>query len=520
MKRYISLACVALIVVMCLVNPVSAAETSVGAVDLLSLGYIEANGTNVENFRINLAANRTGSIWFPVDLSFALGKFELLIITSDPTITFSRSDGAVTYTTEQSPLGDNYYVVKGDFSGRGKTLNYTSSGTSSSDYCFIVSAKAVPIGYSVVEVPFNLELWDASSGTLLDGDEYTYRYEFWDDPILTEYDGILARQIRIYPDKEDLAGLDYFDLDLYMQNLEIDSISASFGGNALDILYTETIIGDGVISDPFTDGAFDRSYAVYKVVIRVDVSGINLLDGLPTVFITYNSNNIMNVRPYLYVYGINAGKFWSSTEPEVTFLYRIWNSVTTGFSNVGTWLSTLGNNITSNFDRLGVWVTNLISSNIQQAQNIITSLSTNFDTYFTKLGVWFANQNTLLSNKFNDLHSMISSKINDLHTMMVNKFDALEAAIRGDTGPGDKFQDEVDQKDQQLENMADVMESVTQPALDSINVAADSMVDPNVLAVSMSGLTSVIGDTGSIFYQMIVMSIMMSTAGFVLFGKR
>lgn len=522
MKRVSVFLCAALILVTCLTDPVSAAETSVGAVDLLSLGYIEVNNANVENFRINLAANRTGSIWFPVDLSFALGKFELLIITSDPTITFKRSDNAVTYTTEKSPLGDNYYVVKGDFSGRGKTLNYTSSGTSSSDYCFIVSAKAVPIGYEVVEVPFLFQVFDASSGYQMVNEPDVYRYEFWDEPYYDEFDDMYARQIRIYPDKEDLAGLDYFDLDLYMQNLEIESVSASFGGNALDVSYTESFIGDGIFNDPITDGSYDKdkTYGVYKVVLRVDVSGINLLEGSPTVFINYNANNYGSTRPYVYVYGINAGKYWSSTEPEITYLFRIWNSVKSGFANVGTWFSNLGSSITSafdtNFTKLSVWLSNMIDSNIQQAQNIMSNISSNFD----KLGVWFSNQNTLISNKFNDLHTMISGKINDLHTMMVNKFNALEAAIRGDTAPGESFQDQVDQKDQQLENMADVMESVTQPALDSVNVAADSMVDSNVLAVSMSGLTSVIGDTGSIFYQMIVMSIMMSTAGFVLFGKR
>lgn len=537
MRRVSLFLCAALILVTCLANPVYASEVgSVGAVDLLGLGYIEANGSNVENMRVNLGSNPSGSIWFPVEFPFGLGEFELLVMTSDPNLTFKRSDNAVTYDKVQSLLGENYYVVRGNFSGRGKTLNYTSSG-SSGDYFFILSAKAMPLNYGIVDIPFRFQVWDASNGELLDDGTYTEDAEYWDDPFYTDYDGILARQIRIYPDKEDLAGLDYFDLDLYFMNLEIDSISASFGGNALDVQYTETIINDGMMSDPVTEGVYERPYPVYKVVLRVDVSAINLLDGLPTVFITYTTNNYMDARPYVYVYGINAGKFWDSTAPEVTLLYRIYNSVVSGFSNVGTWFTNLGNKISNGFAeniaainegnrKVGVWLSNVMTTiqsgftdniaSINEANrkvgvwlsNFITAMNDKFDYHFANLGIWITNQNTLLANKFNDQYNML-----------VRESGELEAAIRGDTAPGESFQDNVAGKDQQFDQMADVMESVTQPGLDSIDVSADQLVDSQVLGVSMAGLTSII-QPGSIFYTMIVMSIMMATASFVLFGKR
>ena len=487
MKRYISLFCVSLIFFMALIQPVSAAEVgSVGAVDLLGLGYIEVNGSNVENMRVNLSAARSGSIWFPVDAPFGLGQFELLVMTSDPSLTFKRSDNAVTYEMFESVLGDNYYVVRGNFSGRGKTLNYTSSGSSSGDYFFVVSAKVMPLNYEIVDVPFDFQVFDAALGSgyqIVDAQD-VYTYEFYDEFYYDEFDDMYQRAIRIYPDKEILAGLDYFDLDIYLENLEIESVSASFKGNALDVSYTEQFIGDGIFNDPIEDGAYDKdkTYGVYKVVIRVDVSGINLLEGLPTVFINYNSNNYGSTRPYVYVYGINAGKYWSATDANTTYLFRIWNKLNSGFASM-----------VSNFAAL--------------ANRIESSMASNFDTYFSKLGVWFTNQNTLIQNKFNDLH-----------TMVVNKFDSLESAIRGDTAPGDAFQDEVDQKDQQLNDMAAIMESVDQPDLNSVNVSADSYVDATVLAASMSGVTSVIG--GPIFLDVIMMSIMMATAGYVLFGKR
>ena len=66
--------------------------------------------------------------------------------------------------------------------------------------------------------------------------------------------------------------------------------------------------------------------------------------------------------------------------------------------------------------------------------------------------------------------------------------------------------------------MAAIMESVDQPDLNSVNVSADTYVDSTVLAASMSGVTSVIG--GPVFLDVIMMSLMMATAGYVLFGKR
>lgn len=496
MKRYISFFCVSLIFVMALIQPVSAAELgSVGAVDLLGLGYIEVNGSNVENMRVNLSVARSGSIWFPLEVPFGLGQFELLVMTSDPSLTFKRSDNAVTYEKFESGLGENYYVVRGNFSGRGKTLNYTSSGSSSGDYFFIVSAKVMPLNYEIVEIPFNFQVFDAGNGYQMVDALNVYRYEFWDEPYYDEFDDMYARQIRIYPDKNDLAGLDYFDLDIYLQNLEIESVSASFGGNALDVSYTEQFIGDGIFNDPIEDGAYDKdkTYGLYKVVLRVDVSGINLLEGSPTVFINYNANNYGNMQPYVYVYGINAGKFWNSTDSNTTYLFRIWNKLTSGFASVVSAIGTCANNI--------------ITSIGNAASTIVSSMDSNFDTYFSKVGIWFSNQNTLIQNKINDLHSMIN-----------REFDALEAAIRGDTAPGDSFQEEVEDKDQQFKDMAAIMESVDQPDLNSVNVSADTYVDSTVLASSMSGLTSVIG--GPLFFDMFVMSIMMCTAGYVLFGKR
>lgn len=88
----------------------------------------------------------------------------------------------------------------------------------------------------------------------------------------------------------------------------------------------------------------------------------------------------------------------------------------------------------------------------------------------------------------------------------------------GMSGAASEFQQQVDEQSQQLQDMAGIMDSVEKPALDSFDVSVDSYVsqtDVTALAAPMAVFFE-----GEIFGSVIMMSILLATAGYVLYGKK
>lgn len=80
------------------------------------------------------------------------------------------------------------------------------------------------------------------------------------------------------------------------------------------------------------------------------------------------------------------------------------------------------------------------------------------------------------------------------------------------------FHDQVDQQGDNLDDMQQVMDSVTKPVLDSVNVDPGSFVNQSDIQLLVSPITAIYDVP--IFKTILLMSIMMATSGYVLFGKR
>lgn len=119
---------------------------------------------------------------------------------------------------------------------------------------------------------------------------------------------------------------------------------------------------------------------------------------------------------------------------------------------------------------------------------------------------------------FNNLISSVSAGFSNINGWISSQTNAIVSAIRGDSAPGNSFQDDVSQKDSELKDMAAIMDSVIKPDINSISVEVNDYVDPNILASSMSGISTVAASP--IFSDVLLMAIILATAGYVLYGKR
>lgn len=453
MKRYVSLACIAMVLVMCLVSPVSASEIEKYYYDFLDFNYV-SDSDNIFRFSV---ADETVNIKAPF---YSDWKYCDIILYSS----FPLSDVRVPDNKSLSiiSLGGGYYRLYGNLSGYYLDhLPLTFLDSTESGYVYFYSVRCVTSAYKSSPVPFE-GVGSYSNGT------FNMSKNFGDDrptrTIFTNSD-IDNRDFILYLSSPNWRAYDYVEFQCYFNVSSIDSISCTIGSYSVpfevNYIYPDSSDQSFYLTISIDCRNLDRSLSDdnYPMVI---ITGTEVFDGVSLVA-------LMDSIGYLYYDEISSD-----------FLL---------FSDL--------------FERLSA--------------------------HFSNLNGWFDTQTVTLSNKIGDVISNLNSnfshlewKIDDLfyalHIWMNEKTDILESAIRGDTSPGNSFQQQVDQKDQQLNDMAAVMESVDQPDLNSVNVSANTYVDGTVLAASMSGITSVFSQ--GLFFDLIVMSIMMATAGYVLFGKR
>ena len=97
-------------------------------------------------------------------------------------------------------------------------------------------------------------------------------------------------------------------------------------------------------------------------------------------------------------------------------------------------------------------------------------------------------------------------------------FDRVIDAIRGDTSSGDSFQDSVEDEINELDQAADIMDSVSRPDINGIDISMDQYASAADLAV-LTAPVSLFFEI-DLFKSILIMSILFATVSFVLFGKR
>lgn len=130
---------------------------------------------------------------------------------------------------------------------------------------------------------------------------------------------------------------------------------------------------------------------------------------------------------------------------------------------------------------------------------------------------WYSIFAAWLSRQYTSIKSTIVSVKDGIVSALTSGFNRL-AELLGASGNTDQFQDDVDQQGDKLDDMQQVMDSVTMPVLDSLNVDPGSFVNQSDVQLLVSPITAIYDVP--IFKTILLMSIMMATSGYVLFGKR
>lgn len=120
----------------------------------------------------------------------------------------------------------------------------------------------------------------------------------------------------------------------------------------------------------------------------------------------------------------------------------------------------------------------------------------------------------------NSVTGYLSKDITETDTLWIKmkKFFTDLFAPDGAQEDADNFESDVNEKNEELGEMTDIMNSVEKPNVEDINMSIDSLVDPSVLAVSTEGLSSILGN--QVILRILILSLTMATVGYVLFGKR
>lgn len=472
MRRYISLACVALIVVMCMAVPVSATETNSGSlINVLDYSTADDSGTNSFGSGGTLVATARYEIPFRPYV-----RFVDIVFTSAngaPSSVYFR-DSLLTLEQITGRLFRAYGYVTVTGSTFDLTFNSDTNGVTYNVVSFYVSTYAS----SAYDIEAYCDIGSVdyiSTIHYVPDDEINYRQflgtENYDDVYLNLY---------LYTD--DWKKYDYIDFQLFLTCGGINSISAMMGSTNIPLEISMTSDNSYVTND-------------YYITIRMDLTGLDrtsndepmiIVEGLVAQGLV-NEVNVYNVSGHVALDNVDPVSYW---------LYSINKTISAGFSSVSSW----------------------ISAQTTAIQTQFTQLKTAISGHFTNLNSWITTQTSAIQTQFTQLKSALSTHFTNLDKWIDSQTAALEAAIRGDTSPGDEFQQEVEDKDQQLDDMAAVMDSVERPELNSVNVSADTYIDTTVLAASTQGLTTVIA--APVFLDVIIMSILMATAGYVLFGKR
>lgn len=127
-----------------------------------------------------------------------------------------------------------------------------------------------------------------------------------------------------------------------------------------------------------------------------------------------------------------------------------------------------------------------------------------------------------LKNNLFSLFSSLSSNLGNWFSGLTLSIESLGQnildAINGDSSVADEFKQQVDESNKELNDMAAVMDSFTTPDVNSINVDVGSYISPT----DLSSLTAPMGMLfeSNIVTTCIIISIIMGTVMFVLYGKR
>ena len=468
MKRIISLCCVCLTLLTALAVPVKATEIANDANWIEVLDYATVNDSGENGFSF------TGSTQISLGLpsSFPLGYIEIIFYSNRTISSVSCGQGPGQRPMTISKISQTYYRAYVNMGGSSRSwttyFNFISADSNNVTRVTLLSCKFATLDVVPWDIPAQCEIVSAEFQDTINyspSDDVNYRIF----QSASNYDDLF---LMCYITVDTWKNYDYIDFQLMFDCFSIDSISASIGSINLPL-------------DVSDYSSSNLGNSTHLISMRLDLSGIQrtttdypMITIMGTLdFDTSNSIDFVNCSGYILT---------SSFEPDVTWLSRIYSLIDL---------------------ELWGWINTQTTYLTQEIQDAVTSISMEFTNLKANIDLSFEN----LVRSLDDWHTSLDTHLETMTTRIVE-------AITGDTVHGENFQEELQYREDDLDDMADVMDSVEMPDIDSIDVDIDSFVDPADVEVLAAPLTVFL--EADLFRTMIIMSILLATVSYTLYGKR
>lgn len=470
MKRYISLTLAAVVLVVSLAVPSHAAENSF-YVDALDYGTAN-NGSNFTNYR-------SGSTTFVFELpsAYVPQGYDILFYSGHAPDRMYIDEGHSQYDLTVYSLGNYMYrAVLNDGYIDGSNVITLVIEDSRGDWIDFLSAKM----FVVPNKSFTLPAYGLVSYG--NGEENTFYYRNDNDYSGCSFPGTdnwLDDAYRAYITLYDVTKFDRIDLQVYLRQLSISSISVTIGNQNI----------------PFTYSYLQSEYTLDSNLVNISIDSFNLAEYSGTMQITILGDVAYFDEAISSITILYSSGFVYANDPSVELHFH---------NKLVSFLSTQFNNISTFFT------------------NLSSSISTNFSNWFSSLSSWIGDNTALIRNDLRDwftsLWSWLDTNTKSITASISSWGQAIVDAINGDASDADDFKQQVDDSNKELNDMAAVMDSFTTPNIDSINVDVGSFVSSSDIS-SLTAPMAMLFES-DLIVTCIMISIIMATVMFVLYGKR
>lgn len=385
-----------------------------------------------------------------------------------PTCTIAFGDRSVTLSPVK--VGDDLYRYYGDLpAGNYSVLNMLFNGTSGSTYyCTMYTCNVGIVASSSADL--NATVLVSATGH----DDRYMDYVAGSSATVSIVDDMSDGTPSYYvlADHEDWKNYDYIDLLFVFYTGTVESVSAVYG---------ETYLPTNVayLNDPSV--AVSSTY----ISVRIDLTGIDRsLSDYPLLTISGNLGFETNL------FGLLSCRGHVVTNVNPLFYY--FRSVTSAISSLG---STIGNYFSTHFGNLSSWISSQTSSLVSWLTNVRDSVVT-----------WG-------TNIYNQIASWGSNIVSTISVWGQN----IVSSINPDPDAGEEAKDQGAEKGQEIGNLNDQMNSMAKPDL-SGSGDISGIISPGDLSNYTSFLTTILN--APYISQVVMLSLILSLAAYVLFGKR
>lgn len=268
-----------------------------------------------------------------------------------------------------------------------------------------------------------------------DGEEVTFYYNSYEDygsATLHGSSDFYLADYAAYISFPDWKKYDFIDIQLYMLQMDIDSLSATLGGVSIPVEYSFFSSGSA-LENRLVNVTLDLTQCDRDSDFDLEL----IINGyVPTIDNRVAHFSIISCSAFLEYAGLSES---------MNFWYRLRTFLGTQFSNLGSNITHLGTVFSSYLSKLGTDISSYISTQ--------TSALTQFFTgKFNSLDTWITTQTSTLTQfftgKFNSLDTWITTQTSSITSAISTWGQKIYDVIVGDLSVNQDIQDATDIQNQ------------------------------------------------------------------------